>query len=122
MNHFRHPHRRLQKILSLPSSQPRRSEGKKLFFREYREALQNFLKRLAQLSISKGEFPIGLETPASFLENLCSHLKENGSSVVLLNPCHTNVTPKNSGKEGFGQEAAYDLTKDLSSASREAAV
>ena len=54
------------------------------------EAFQNLLERLKGLSIPKENLLIGLEASGSFWENLYSHLKENGFSVVLLNPYHTN--------------------------------
>jgi len=54
------------------------------------EAFQNLLERLKGLSIPKENLLIGLEASGGFWENLYSHLKENGFSVVLLNPYHTN--------------------------------
>ncbi len=54
------------------------------------EAFQNLLERLKTLSIPKEKLLIGLEASGGFWENLYSHLKENGFSVVLLNPYHTN--------------------------------
>jgi len=54
------------------------------------EAFQNLLKRLQELSIPKENLLIGLEASGGFWENLYSHLKENGFSVVLLNPYHTS--------------------------------
>src|SRR5512139_1570280 len=53
-------------------------------------AFQNLLKRLEELSIPKEDLLIGLEASGGFWENLYSHLKDNGFSVVLLNPYHTN--------------------------------
>jgi transposase len=54
------------------------------------EAFQNLLERLKDLPIPKEKLLIGLEASGGFWENLYSHLKENGFSVVLLNPYHTN--------------------------------
>lgn len=54
------------------------------------EAFQKLLKHLEDLSISKEDLLIGLEASGSFWENLYAHLQENGFSVVLLNPYHTN--------------------------------
>jgi transposase len=54
------------------------------------EAFQNLLERLKALSIPKENLLIGLEASGGFWENLYSHLKQNGFSVVLLNPYHTN--------------------------------
>lgn len=54
------------------------------------EAFQNLLKRLEDLSIPKEDLLIGLEASGGFWENLYSHLQENGFTVVLLNPYHTN--------------------------------
>jgi len=54
------------------------------------EAFQNLLKRLQEISIPKENLLIGLEASGGFWENLYSHLKENGFSVVLLNPYHTS--------------------------------
>jgi transposase len=54
------------------------------------EAFQNLLERLKGLSIPKEKLLIGLEASGGFWENLYSHLKENGFSIVLLNPYHTN--------------------------------
>jgi len=54
------------------------------------EAFQDLLERLKDLSIPKEKLLIGLEASGGFWENLYSHLKENGFSVVLLNPYHTN--------------------------------
>ena len=54
------------------------------------EAFQDLLERLKELSIPKEDLLIGLEATGGFWENLYSHLKENGFSVVLLNPYHTN--------------------------------
>jgi transposase len=54
------------------------------------EAFQNLLERLKGLSVPKEKLLIGLEASGGFWENLYSHLKENGFSIVLLNPYHTN--------------------------------
>jgi transposase len=54
------------------------------------EAFQNLLERLKDLSVPKEKLLIGLEASGGFWENLYSHLKENGFSIVLLNPYHTN--------------------------------
>jgi len=54
------------------------------------EAFQNLLAHLKDLSIAKENLLIGLEASGGFWENLYSHLKEKGFSVVLLNPYHTN--------------------------------
>lgn len=54
------------------------------------EAFQKLLKRLEELSIPKEDLLIGLEASGGFWENLYAHLQENGFSVVLLNPYHTN--------------------------------
>jgi transposase len=54
------------------------------------EAFQNLLERLKALSIPKENLLIGLEALGGFWENLYSHLKENGLSIILLNPYHTN--------------------------------
>jgi transposase len=54
------------------------------------EAFQNLLERLKGLSVPKEKLLIGLEASGGFWENLYSHLKENGFSIILLNPYHTN--------------------------------
>ena len=54
------------------------------------EAFQDLLERFKELSIPKEDLLVGLEASGAFWENLYSHLKENGFSVVLLNPYHTN--------------------------------
>jgi len=53
------------------------------------QAFQNLLERLQALAIPKENLLIGLEASGGFWENLYTHLKENGFSVVLLNPYHT---------------------------------
>jgi len=54
------------------------------------EAFQDLLERLNHLSIPKENLLTGLEASGGFWENLYSHLKENGFSVVLLNPYQTS--------------------------------
>jgi transposase len=51
---------------------------------------QKLLEHLKGLSILKENLLIGLEASGGFWENLYFHLKENGFSIVLLNPYHTN--------------------------------
>jgi transposase len=52
------------------------------------EGFRNLLQRLQELSIPQADLLIGMEATGNFWENLYSHLKERGFSVVLLNPYH----------------------------------
>ena len=52
------------------------------------EGFQNLLQRLQELSIPQADLLIGMEATGNFWENLYSHLKGKGFSVVLLNPYH----------------------------------
>ncbi|MGQ9510235.1 MAG: IS110 family transposase [Thermodesulfobacteriota bacterium] len=54
------------------------------------EAFQNLLEFLKALSIPKGNLLIKLEASGGFWENLYSHFKENGFSVIILNLYRTN--------------------------------
>jgi transposase len=77
-------------LLATSSSTQKAKKVKSFSLGNTHEAFQDLLERLKDLSILKEKLLIGLEASGGFWENLYSHLKENGFSVVLINPCHTN--------------------------------